>query len=121
MKTTTMFKLSSDRNQAKDMNTRPPKPDTHPPTRSLAVDGFLTQIDGLDKDGTRALRQTFKVSAKMPEDNKHGGGPVGMVAKVFRVTNAPSSVSKMDQGDDGAGAGDKLVVVLRRKRGDYYR
>lgn len=84
------------------------------------------QIHGLNKDGTTELRETSKVSATIPEDRENNIGSVGMVAKIFRVT--PSSVSGMDQGEEGAGGdagpaddGEKLVVVLRRKLGDYHR
>eukprot|EP00903_Cladosiphon_okamuranus_P015453 g14271.t2 len=92
-----------------------------------ALGGMGGKIDGLHKDGTRELRETFKVSARIPEDPMNNVGSVGIVAKVFRIT--PSTVSNMDQGEEGADAdavgaavaSEKLVVVLRRKRGDYYR
>lgn len=101
----------------------PPTPPTVGPPKYFRH--ACAQIDGLNKDGTKALRETFKVSAKIPaEDKEKNVGPVGIVAKVFRV--APPSVSSMEQGEDGAdaagaAAGEKLVVVLRRKRGNYYR
>lgn len=82
------------------------------------------QIAGVNKEnGLRTFRQTAKVSAVIPEDPKLGSGRVGVVAKVFRV------VSRREvEGSAGGGGGgamtteaDCFVVVLRRKRGDYYR
>ncbi|CAM9995468.1 unnamed protein product, partial [Laminaria digitata] len=43
------------------------------------------EIEGVEKDGARTFRSSFKVSAVIPAVDKIGGGPVAMVAMVFRV------------------------------------
>lgn len=75
----------------------------------------------MEKDGARTFRSSFKVSAVIPPVDAIGGGPVAMVAMVFRVTrDGKESVGK---GADEGGFGETadLVVVLRRKGGDYHR
>lgn len=76
------------------MNTALPHPHT-----------LFVQIDGLNKDRTRAPRETFNVSARVPE---------GVTSNRHPCRHAPSSVSIVDQGGDcahaagSAGAGKML-------------
>ncbi|CAM9823003.1 unnamed protein product [Ectocarpus fasciculatus] len=79
------------------------------------------EIAGVNKqNGTRTFRQTAKVSAVIPEDPKLGSGRVGVVAKIFRVVSRRDDAGGSAEGG-GRDDADCFVVVLRRKRGDYYR
>ena len=62
------------------------------------------------EDGTTDFRETFKVSAAIKGGDKVEWR-VGIVAKVFRVVDEDN-----EQVPDAP-----LMVVLRRKRGDYCR
>ncbi|CAM9636155.1 unnamed protein product [Ascophyllum nodosum] len=77
------------------------------------------QIAGVQRDGARTFRTYFKVSAVIPLDpnNSKTGGGVGIVANLYRVSG---EVPKEKGGLDGAGV-PNLLVVLRRKKGDYFR
>ncbi len=71
---------------------------------------FVAQVDGMKEDGTTDLRETFKVSAVIKGGDKIEWH-VRIVSKVFRVVT-----------EEGEQVPDSpLMVVLRRKRGDYYR
>ncbi len=87
----------------------------HPSLFCLLV--TLAKIDGVKQDGTREFRETFKVSAVIKGGDPMVDTPVGIVAKVFRVVSGQG-----EQDAAAAAAADApLMVVLRRKRGDYHR
>ncbi|CAM9576176.1 unnamed protein product, partial [Hapterophycus canaliculatus] len=87
---------------------------------------------GAETSGARTLRATNKVAAVISGDIKSGGGDVNLVAKVFRVvakaspdSGSPSKTEKRSgrrsRNAAAAKSNERLVVVLRRKGGDYYR
>ena len=85
------------------------------------------QIEGVNKDGTRTFRSSFKVSAAIPAVDKIGGGKVAMVAMVAIVYRILREGGDQDV-KHGAGGGKKnpgdtadLVVVLKRRGGHYHR
>jgi len=71
---------------------------------------FFAQVDGVNEDGTTDFRETYKVSALIK-----GSNPiewyVRIAAKVFRIVTE----------EDEKVPDSPLMVVLRRKRGDYCR
>ena len=93
------------------------------PTSRNASINIYTQIDGVEKNGPRTFLSSFKVSALIPAAvDDTGGGAVAMVAMVFSVArDGPAAGgeevgTKMDHGETA-----ELVVVLKRKGGDYHR
>ncbi|CAM9666653.1 unnamed protein product [Laminaria digitata] len=81
------------------------------------------EIEGVGKDGTRAILNSFKVSAAIPAVNKIGGGKVAMVAMVYRVSREGGRQNVRQGGPDKLrNPGEaELVVVLKRRGGHYHR
>lgn len=88
----------------------------------VALFAMDAEIEGVEKDGARTFRSSFKVSAVIPAVDKIGGGPVAMVAMVFRVVRDRLAWDGEEGGDRrDPGEAAELVVVLKRKGGDYHR
>lgn len=77
----------------------------------------LLQIDGVQRDGARTFRASNKVSAMIPAAPESGGGDVGIVVTIFRISRHGLD-EKMEREFREL---PDLLVVLRRKGGDYYR